>query len=196
MKSAGLLCLLLLILCQTDVGQNEEAPGKQRRRPYSGRRRGSSSAARRPGRRLGPRQATVTHAAARPVLSLDYSTEDTSDSFLGLLGVESSYNVLPGRKGHCLVNGLTMYHKAVWSPEPCTTCLCAQGRVLCDETVCPALACPHTATPEGECCPVCVDTGQAVQTPPTLTPGPEPCHYQGRTSALAASHGTASHCTT
>lgn len=66
---------------------------------------------------------------------------------------------LLGRKGHCVVNGLTMYNRAVWSPEPCVTCLCSHGRVLCDETTCHPRTCPHTVTPEGECCPVCSDAG-------------------------------------
>ncbi|GAB5579612.1 extracellular matrix protein 2 isoform X1 [Prionailurus iriomotensis] len=160
MKFAGLVCFLLLIICQTDFGQNEEAPRKQRRKMHHRRLRGSSSPARRSSRQLGDQRTMVTPGATRPVLNLDYSTEEKFDSFLGFLGVESSYNVLPGKKGHCLVNGMTMYNKAVWSPEPCTTCLCSNGRVLCDETVCPPLTCPQTITPEGECCPVCVDTEQ------------------------------------
>ncbi|XP_043421707.1 extracellular matrix protein 2 isoform X1 [Prionailurus bengalensis] len=158
MKFAGLVCFLLLIICQTDFGQNEEAPRKQQRKMHHRRLRGSSSPARRSSRQLGDQRTMVTPGATRPVLNLDYSTEEKFDSFLGFLGVESSYNVLPGKKGHCLVNGMTMYNKAVWSPEPCTTCLCSNGRVLCDETVCPPLTCPQTITPEGECCPVCVDT--------------------------------------
>ncbi|XP_030150216.1 extracellular matrix protein 2 isoform X1 [Lynx canadensis] len=158
MKFAGLVCFLLLIICQTDFGQNEEAPRKQRRKMHHRRLRGSSSPARRSSRQLGDQRTMVTPGATRPVLNLDYSTEEKFDSFLGFLGAESSYNVLPEKKGHCLVNGMTMYNKAVWSPEPCTTCLCSNGRVLCDETVCPPLTCPQTITPEGECCPVCVDT--------------------------------------
>ncbi|EFB19522.1 hypothetical protein PANDA_017549, partial [Ailuropoda melanoleuca] len=157
MKFAGLLCFLLLIIFQTDFGQNEETPRKQRRKEYYRRPRKSSLPAHRPSRQLGIQQAMVTPAATIPVLNLDYSTEEKSDSFLSSLGVESSYNVLPGKKGHCLVNGMTMYNRAVWSPEPCTTCLCSNGRVLCDETVCHPLTCPHTVTPEGECCPVCSD---------------------------------------
>ncbi|KAM4803408.1 extracellular matrix protein 2 isoform X3 [Urocitellus parryii] len=51
-----------------------------------------------------------------------------------------------------------MYNKAVWSPEPCTTCLCSDGKVLCDETMCHPQMCPHTVVPEGECCPICTDT--------------------------------------
>lgn len=67
---------------------------------------------------------------------------------------------LLGRKGRCAVNGMTMYHGAAWSPEPCTTCLCAHGRVLCDRTRCPPLRCLRVATPEGECCPVCSEPGK------------------------------------
>ncbi|XP_021550117.1 extracellular matrix protein 2 isoform X1 [Neomonachus schauinslandi] len=157
MKFAGLLCFLLLIIFQTDFGRNEEMPRKQRRKVYYGRPRKSSSPARRSSGQLGIRQVMVTPAATIPVLNLDYSTEEKSDSFLSFLGVESSYNVLPGRKGHCLVHGMTMYNQAVWSPEPCTTCLCSNGRVLCDETKCHPPTCPQTVTPEGECCPVCSD---------------------------------------
>ncbi|KAF3816037.1 hypothetical protein GH733_016142 [Mirounga leonina] len=239
MKFAGLLCFLLLIIFQTDFGRNEEMPRKQRRKVYYRRPRKSPSPARRSSGQLGIRQVMVTPAATIPVLNLDYSTEEKSDSFLSFLGVESSYNVLPGkkpiqyggaaqsqspggaqsqrlraehaeaalgsllwglftplftplscdagsptshcspsctgagdhtgslpapaslpgRKGHCLVHGMTMYNQAVWSPEPCTTCLCSNGRVLCDETKCHPPTCPQTVTPEGECCPVCSDAG-------------------------------------
>ncbi|XP_035568104.1 extracellular matrix protein 2 isoform X3 [Canis lupus familiaris] len=157
MKFAGLLCVLLLIVFQTDFGQNEETPRKQRRRVYYRRLRKSSSPSRRSSRQLGIQQTVVTPIATIPVLNLDYSTEEKSDSFLSILGVESSYNVLPGKKGHCLVNGMTMYNRAVWSPEPCTTCLCSNGRVLCDEMTCHPLTCPQTVRPEGECCSVCSD---------------------------------------
>ncbi|CAK7300443.1 Extracellular matrix protein 2 [Vulpes lagopus] len=158
MKFAGLLCVLLLIVFQTDFGQNEETPRKQRRRVYYRRLRKSSSPSRRSSGQLGIQQTVVTPTATIPVLNLDYSTEEKSDSFLSFLVVESSYNVLPGKKGHCLVNGMTMYNRAVWSPEPCTTCLCSNGRVLCDEMMCHPLTCPQTVRPEGECCSVCSDT--------------------------------------
>ncbi|CAK7300439.1 Extracellular matrix protein 2 [Vulpes lagopus] len=167
MKFAGLLCVLLLIVFQTDFGQNEETPRKQRRRVYYRRLRKSSSPSRRSSGQLGIQQTVVTPTATIPVLNLDYSTEEKSDSFLSFLVVESSYNVLPGKKGHCLVNGMTMYNRAVWSPEPCTTCLCSNGRVLCDEMMCHPLTCPQTVRPEGECCSVCSDTEQ---TEPTNSP--------------------------
>ncbi|KAM4720876.1 extracellular matrix protein 2 [Rhinophrynus dorsalis] len=50
-----------------------------------------------------------------------------------------------------------MYDKAVWSPKPCITCMCSNGKEICDETVCAPLTCPITVTHEGECCPVCSD---------------------------------------
>lgn len=74
-------------------------------------------------------------------------------------GIDGAPASLLGRQGHCLVNGMTMYNRAVWSPEPCTTCLCLNGRVLCDETMCHPPTCSQTVTPEGECCPVCSDAG-------------------------------------
>lgn len=52
-----------------------------------------------------------------------------------------------------------MYDKAVWSPQPCITCLCSKGEVICDTTMCHPLKCPKTIIPAGECCPVCSDTG-------------------------------------
>lgn len=97
MKFAGLVCFLLLVICQTDFGQNEEAPRKQQRKMHHRRLRGSSSPARRSSRQLGDQRTMVTPGATRPVLNLDYSTEEKLDSFLGFLGVESSYNVLPGK---------------------------------------------------------------------------------------------------
>ncbi|KAG8524039.1 Extracellular matrix protein 2 [Galemys pyrenaicus] len=100
----------------------------------------------------------TTPSATLAMVNLDYSMEDKFESFSSFLGAESSYNVLPGKKGHCVVNGMTMYNRAVWSPEPCTTCLCFDGRVLCDETTCPRQTCPQTVTPAGECCPVCSES--------------------------------------
>ncbi|XP_057575736.1 extracellular matrix protein 2 isoform X2 [Hippopotamus amphibius kiboko] len=161
MKFSSLYCFLLLLSFQTDFGQNEETSRKQRRKMYYRRLRKSSLPARRSSRQLGIQQMrTGTPAATIPVVNLDYSAEEKFESFLNVPGVESSYDVLPGKKGHCLANGMTMYNKAVWSPEPCTTCLCSNGRVLCDETKCHPQMCPQTVTPEGECCPVCSDTEQ------------------------------------
>lgn len=160
MKFAGLFCFFLLIVFYTDFGQNKGTPRKQKRKMHYRRLKKSSLPNHRPSRQqLGIQQTMmVTPTATLPMVNLDYGMEKF-ESFLKFLGVESRYNVLPGKKGHCLVNGLTMYNKAVWSPEPCTTCLCSNGKVLCDETLCHPQTCPQTVIPEGECCPVCSDTG-------------------------------------
>ncbi|KAM5260314.1 extracellular matrix protein 2 isoform 2-T2 [Hipposideros larvatus] len=159
MKFAGLFCFFLLIVFYTDFGQNKGTPRKQKRKMHYRRLKKSYLPNHRPSRQqLGIQQTMmVTPTATLPMVNLDYGMEKF-ESFLKFLGVESSYNVLPGKKGHCLVNGLTMYNKAVWSPEPCTTCLCSNGKVLCDETLCHPQTCPQTVIPEGECCPVCSDT--------------------------------------
>ncbi|XP_053433660.1 extracellular matrix protein 2 isoform X2 [Nycticebus coucang] len=162
MKFAAFFCFVLLIIFQTDFGQNEEAPRKQRRKMYHRRfRKSSTSPKHRSNRQLGIPQTTIVTPVARfPIVNSDYGVEENFESFSNFLGVESSYNVLPGKKGHCLVKGITMYNKAVWSPDPCSTCLCSDGRVLCDETICHPQTCPQTIIPEGECCPVCSDTEQ------------------------------------
>ncbi|XP_013870761.1 extracellular matrix protein 2, partial [Austrofundulus limnaeus] len=70
---------------------------------------------------------------------------------------QSSYSIIPGKPDRCVYRGLTMFDLAVWSPTPCVTCLCAEGRVVCDEISCPTMHCLSTATPAGRCCPVCMD---------------------------------------
>ncbi|XP_036957838.1 extracellular matrix protein 2 isoform X1 [Acanthopagrus latus] len=70
----------------------------------------------------------------------------------------SSYNVIPGKEGQCVYQGLTMFDLAVWSPKPCVTCLCTGGRVVCDEITCPITHCHFPFTPAGECCPVCMES--------------------------------------
>ncbi|XP_064858183.1 extracellular matrix protein 2 [Oncorhynchus nerka] len=71
---------------------------------------------------------------------------------------QTNYNVIPGKKGQCVYQGITMFEQAVWSPKPCVTCLCSGGEVLCDEVTCPPHRCHFPYTPSGECCPVCMDT--------------------------------------
>ncbi|KAK2490061.1 hypothetical protein MC885_021275 [Smutsia gigantea] len=171
MKLASLFCFLLIIF-QIDFGQNEDTPRKQRKMHYRRWRRGSTrnhSSSRQ--LRLQPAR-TATPAAARPIVTVGHSAEEKFESLLSVLGVESSYNVLPGRKGHCVVNGMAMHNTAVWSPGPCTTCLCYGGRVLCDEAMCPPRACPQTRIPDGECCPVCFDSEP--REPPSVQQAPPP----------------------
>ncbi|KAM5227465.1 extracellular matrix protein 2 [Ctenodactylus gundi] len=157
MKFPVLFCFFLFIISQTDFGQNEETPRQQRRKVYHRRLRKSSPLSYHSDGPSGVQATTVTPTARFPTVSLDYGTEEKYESFVSLPGVESSYDVLPGKKGHCLVKGMVMYNRAVWSPDPCNTCLCADGRVLCDGTMCHPQTCPYTVIPEGECCPVCSD---------------------------------------
>lgn len=166
MKFAVLFCFILLIISQTDCGQNEQSSRKQKRKMSHRRLRKSSSPNQRSNRQFGIRQTTVIPEARLPMMDSDYTVEEKFESFLSFLGVESIYNVLPGKRGHCLVKGMTMYNKAVWSPEPCTTCLCSDGRVLCDETVCHSQTCSYSIKLEGECCPVCSDAEQ--REPPNI----------------------------
>ncbi|POI32550.1 hypothetical protein CIB84_003699 [Bambusicola thoracicus] len=97
-------------------------------------------------------------APSIPLINIDDGVMGVFDSLIGLGGHESSYNVLPGKKGQCTANGMIMFDKAVWSPKPCITCLCSKGEVICDTTMCHPLKCPQTIIPAGECCPVCSDT--------------------------------------
>ncbi|XP_021513896.1 extracellular matrix protein 2 [Meriones unguiculatus] len=159
MKRAVLFCLILLIIFQTDCEQSEQTPRRQRRM-HQRRLRKSSLRHHRANRQREIQQTTATPEANLLTASSDHSVEENLESLLSHLGVESSYNVLPGKKGHCSVKGMIMYDKAAWSPEPCTTCLCSNGRVFCDETVCYPKACLYTIKPEGECCPVCSNAEQ------------------------------------
>ncbi|XP_054906108.1 extracellular matrix protein 2 isoform X2 [Poeciliopsis prolifica] len=70
---------------------------------------------------------------------------------------QSSFSVIPGKQTQCVYHGLTMFDLAIWSPSPCVTCLCSEGRVVCDEMTCPTMHCPSPATPAGRCCPVCME---------------------------------------
>ncbi|XP_067268835.1 extracellular matrix protein 2 [Pseudorasbora parva] len=50
---------------------------------------------------------------------------------------------LPGRSSQCLVNGISLFEGAVWSPEPCSVCQCKGGATSCRTIPCPARA-SHT----------------------------------------------------
>lgn len=156
----------MLLIFQTDAGQSEETPRKQRRKMNYRRLKKSPLSSHDSRKQLGIQQKASTRTL--PVVNLDDSMEEKFESFSSL-GAESSYHVLPGKQGHCAVEGMVMYNRAVWSPEPCVTCLCSNGEVICDEVLCPTLRCPQTHTPEGECCAVCSQPEQR-QSTHLLTP--------------------------
>ncbi|NXF76504.1 ECM2 protein, partial [Sclerurus mexicanus] len=160
MQATPLACYLLLVSLCIDSCRSEGSalPGRQRRRMQRrGLGRGSSA-----GQRL-PRQPRMELSEPGiPLINIDDSVLGVFDSLIGLGEHESTYSVLPGKKGQCTANGMIMYDKAVWSPKPCVTCLCSKGEVICDTALCHPLKCAHTVIPAGECCPVCSDTGSSL----------------------------------
>ncbi|XP_027691690.1 extracellular matrix protein 2 isoform X2 [Vombatus ursinus] len=156
--ATGIYCFLLISL-YTDVAQNATTENIRRLKQSTGHRvlRRSPSLNRGSHRQTEPRGQAGTAALG----DIDDSVVGMDGLLVSSLGEESSYSVLPGKKGQCVFGGMMMYNSAVWSPEPCVTCLCSNGKVVCDEATCPPRQCPRTFTPEGECCPVCSDTAQS-----------------------------------
>ncbi|XP_038596078.1 extracellular matrix protein 2 [Tachyglossus aculeatus] len=172
MQAVGLLYFLLLTSLCFDLAQNErnEMSARQRRRLHIRRFRKGSSSNHRSNRQSRIEHTTRTTEAPRlPLVNVDDSIVEIYDSLVDLRGGESSYNVLPGKKGHCSVNGMIMYNKAVWSPKPCLICLCSNGNVVCDETICHPQTCPRTMIPDGECCPVCSDSHSLLDDKPEFS---------------------------
>ncbi|XP_058027311.1 extracellular matrix protein 2 [Ahaetulla prasina] len=93
-----------------------------------------------------------------PLTNIDGDITGVFNSLTYMDGQESNYNILPGKEGRCFANGMIMFDKAVWSPKDCVTCLCSKGKVFCDETSCNPLTCHKSTKPEGECCPVCLES--------------------------------------
>ncbi|NWX49175.1 ECM2 protein, partial [Steatornis caripensis] len=165
MQATSLVYYFLLVSLCIDFSQNETNAlfGRQRRRMrYRELRRSPSVGHRSPRQPRMKLPAPVAIAPSIPLINIDDSVMAVFDSLIGLGEHESSYSVLPGKKGHCTANGMIMYDKAVWSPKPCITCLCSKGEVICDTTMCHPLQCPKTIIPAGECCPVCSDTASSL----------------------------------
>ncbi|NWY31064.1 ECM2 protein, partial [Pheucticus melanocephalus] len=152
MQAPSLLCYFLLLWLCRDLCPAEGGPGRRQRRrmpPRAGHRSPRAAGLQPPGPRI-------------PLITIDDSVMGVFDSLVGLGQHESSYSVLPGKKGQCTANGMIMFDKAVWSPQPCVTCLCSQGQVICDTAMCHPLKCPQTVIPAGECCPVCSETASSL----------------------------------
>ncbi|NXP53560.1 ECM2 protein, partial [Heliornis fulica] len=165
MQATSVVYYFLLASLCIDLSQNETSAllRRQRRRMHHRGVRRSPSARHRSPRE--PRMKLPAPAAAAPsipIINIDDGIMGVFDSLVGVGGHESSYSVLPGKKGQCAANGMIMYDKAVWSPKPCITCLCSKGEVICDTTMCHPLKCTKTIIPERECCPVCSDTATSL----------------------------------
>ncbi|NXU59595.1 ECM2 protein, partial [Turnix velox] len=163
MQPTSLVYYFLLVSLCIDFFQNETSalPRRQKRRMRSRGLRRISSAGYRSPRQPGMKP-PAPGVPSIPLINIDDGVMGVFDSLVGLGSHESSYNVLPGKKGHCIANEMIMYDKAVWSPKPCITCICSKGEVICDTTMCHPLKCPKTVIPEGECCPVCSDTASSL----------------------------------
>ncbi|XP_069499970.1 extracellular matrix protein 2 isoform X2 [Ambystoma mexicanum] len=162
MRISGWICVGLLIILHITFVENGSTPApKSQRRKMKNKdmkTREKVSGNRKSGRKANNQPSPIPAPATRlPFIIADDNFVNVFDSLIGLGEQESSYNVLPEKKGHCSTNGMIMYDRAVWSPKPCITCLCSNGKAICDETICPALTCPRSVTRAGECCPVCVD---------------------------------------
>ncbi|NXC05194.1 ECM2 protein, partial [Orthonyx spaldingii] len=156
MRASSLVWYFLLVSLCTDFCL-AAAPGRRQRRRMHPQGLGRSPRA---GQRS-PRTPGMEPPRI-PLIDIDDSVLGVFDSLVGLGEHESTYSVLPGRKGQCTANGMIMFDKAVWSPKPCVTCLCSKGEVICDTTMCHPLKCPQTIVPAGECCPVCSETASSL----------------------------------
>ncbi|NWR03788.1 ECM2 protein, partial [Paradoxornis webbianus] len=155
MQAQSLLCYFLLVSLYTELCPAEGGAGRrQRRRRRMTVHTGLGRKPRAPGLELLGRSI--------PLINIDDSVMGVFDSLVGLGEHESTYSVLPGKKGQCTANGMIMFDKAVWSPKPCVTCLCSKGEVICDTAMCHPLKCPQTIIPAGECCPVCSETASSL----------------------------------
>ncbi|XP_061107394.1 kielin/chordin-like protein [Conger conger] len=55
----------------------------------------------------------------------------------------------------CVFEGKTYSNGDVFSPDPCESCVCENGRAKCQRGRCHPLSCLNQYIPEGECCPIC-----------------------------------------
>lgn len=77
----------------------------------------------------------------------------------------------------CLDDGKVYANSDVWNPEPCRVCVCNAGTTVCERVICKDLGdCQKTATPEGNCCPVCLDPPPSPASSTDASPGRHSVH--------------------
>ncbi|OCT85588.1 hypothetical protein XELAEV_18023759mg [Xenopus laevis] len=159
MRTVVLIILLLFITEWTTCTQEEHAStSKSKKRKIQNRRRRVLSKSPNAKQLMTKPLTTPIPEGLMPVFNADDAKVHVLQTILGVNEQAPTYNILPVKKGHCTVNGMVMFENAVWSPKPCITCMCSNGKEICDEIICPILTCPITLTHEGECCPVCSNT--------------------------------------
>ncbi|XP_075952365.1 extracellular matrix protein 2 [Anarhichas minor] len=152
--------LWLLVVVTVSTAQARNRPRNQDGEIHQGKRKrdGPGPGRARPGRSR-PLQIRLVPGPSMPVEPGENQGKTLiMKSYKNLQEQHSSYNVIPGKQGQCVFQGLTMFDQAVWSPKPCVTCLCTGGRMVCDELTCPKMHCHFPFTPAGECCPVCMES--------------------------------------
>ncbi|CAN9511995.1 unnamed protein product [Ophioblennius macclurei] len=149
---------LLVVLTAPDVQARDKAQGQRGGENRRGKKKRNGPG---PGRaRVGRSRPLKIRLSPGPSVSQTAESHGSSPflkSYRNVHEQQPSYNVIPGKRGQCEYQGLTMFDQAVWSPKPCVTCLCTGGRVVCDEITCPDAHCLFPFTPAGECCPVCME---------------------------------------
>ncbi|KAM8868397.1 extracellular matrix protein 2 isoform 1-T2 [Synchiropus picturatus] len=144
-------CVWLTVVLVVTEAQTKTRHRHKRKNAADGRGRSRSG-------RSKSHKVRRVHGARIPLQTGDMQADTLFlESYKNIQDERFSYNVIPGKQGHCVYQGLTMFNQAVWSPKPCLTCLCTGGRVVCDQVSCPILRCQASFTPVGECCPVCME---------------------------------------
>nr|XP_046236662.1 extracellular matrix protein 2 [Scatophagus argus] len=153
---ASLWLLVALIVPDTqasDRPRNQDGGTRRGKRKKDGHGQGRA--------RAGRQRPLKIRLIPGPSIPVDHGDNQEKplllESYKNVHELHSSYNVIPGKQGQCVYQGLAMFDQAVWSPEPCVTCLCTRGQVVCDEITCPKMHCHFPFVPMGECCPVCME---------------------------------------
>ncbi|XP_060897223.1 extracellular matrix protein 2 isoform X1 [Labrus mixtus] len=151
---ASLWLLLGLTIADAQTGHwNQDSGTRMQKRKRDGQGRQQAR-----GGRLRPMKIRLIPGPSIPVEPKEnHGNTLFLNSYKNVQEQHSTYNVIPGKQGHCVYQGLTMFNQAVWSPQPCVTCQCTRGQVVCDKITCPKTHCHFPFTPAGECCPVCME---------------------------------------
>ncbi|KAM4613146.1 extracellular matrix protein 2 isoform 1-T3 [Polymixia lowei] len=157
------LWLLLVVMLPEARGRsrsgNQDGESRRAKRKRTSQGLGRSRAERSRGERSRPLKIRLVPGSSNPVSPGDHDGNVLFlESYKNLAEQNSNYNIIPGKQGQCVYQGLSLFDQAVWSPKPCVTCLCTRGRVVCDEITCPTMHCHFPYTPPGECCPVCMES--------------------------------------
>ena len=90
----------------------------------------------------------------------------------------------------CTEDGVHHEEGEEWKRDPCTTCHCTGGEILCAAVSCAPLTCPYSVILPGECCGTCIQLnvitpapasdncivdGQEYENGEWWQPGPDPC---------------------